>query len=169
MIDVNDYQRQKLVGFLWFGLAFAILAYLLSGCGNAYVTAYKSLATVRATAELTEQTLSDVCRIKAENCQAAHTSDASAFGECVGPCVDALGNWITYVRPAVNTGLAAGLGAIEVARAAKSKPDVLAIMKPIACALARGMKAWGHLLPPKVKTQVESIVKLVDAATCKGG
>jgi hypothetical protein len=45
----------------------AVMAFLLiygAGCGNQYVAAYKSLASVRAVASETELALSDVCRAK---------------------------------------------------------------------------------------------------------
>jgi hypothetical protein len=78
-----------------------------------------------------------------------------------------LDTWVKYVRPGVNTGIVASIGAIEVARVSKGKILPMTVIKPVACALARGLDQWIHLLPVSARSQVEAITKLVTLFTCK--
>lgn len=151
---------------LAWAIIWAIFATALHGCANPYLTAYRTTATARATAETTRDALHDVCHLKRVGCLETHGAGTPAYDACWAECRKAEMAWVDYVRPAINSGLLAALGAIQIAEATKVKPDVMAILKPIACALAAGLRQWGHLLPPSIKAQAETIAGLVAGATC---
>lgn len=148
------------------GLAAWLLA-LLTGCTDPYLAAYRTTATARATAATAEQALSESCRAKADACKAA-SATPDAYSACWAPCRHALESWIRIGRPAVNTALAAALAAVQLAELTRKKPSPLEYLKPVACALARALQQWGHLLPPATRAQIESVAGLVSAATCEG-
>jgi hypothetical protein len=147
--------------------AIVFIAALGTACPNPYVAAYKSLAAVKLTAEATRDGLYGACHLKRVSCWKANGSvKNAAYDKCWAECRKAEENWVKVIRPAVNTGLIAGDASIQVAKIAKTKPDWLAIVKPIACALASGMQQWQHLLPPPIKAKAETITVLVMGVAC---
>jgi hypothetical protein len=136
-----------------------------SGC-NPYGNAYRGLATARATAETARDVMAQVCHAKRVGCLTTHGPGTPGYDTCWADCRAAETAWVRYVRSAINTALAAGLGAIRVAEVAKTKPDMMAILRPVACALSVGLGQWLHLLPPSTAATVRALVDLAGAYAC---
>jgi hypothetical protein len=126
----RDEKRRLAVGLLGL-LGLALLAVLHAGCPSPYLTAYRGIATARATAATTEQALADACQVKRVGCLEAHGPGTPAYGACVEPCVKALTAWTKYTRPALNTALVAAVGSVATAEAVKAKAPLLDILKPV--------------------------------------
>jgi hypothetical protein len=165
LLDGERDGRRILAGALALA-GLVVLAVLHASCGNPYLTAYRTLATARATAETTRDTLGQVCHLKRVKCLETHGAGTPAYVMCWDDCRKAERAWVDYIRPAVNSGLLAGLGAIQTAEAVKGKVDIIAMLKPIVCAIGAGVTQWGHLLPPSVKADLMMFASIAAAATC---
>jgi hypothetical protein len=157
--------RDSLALVLVAGLA-VWLVWLATSCGNPYLTAYRSIATTRSVALATEGALGAACEEKVPRCLAANAIDSPGYVECMKACKAAMKAWRGTVRPAINSALVVAVGAVQVTEAAKSKPDTMTILKPVACALARALEQWGSLLPVSVRATAQAACAFVSAATC---
>ena len=120
----------------------------------------------------TGKTMAAVCKAKRVGCLATYnaatkvdpsktTEAAAALKECVKGCKEALTRWVKYVKPSVNSALAATWGGLETARLAGQKEtDVLKLIKPGACALIKGVEAWKGLLGDKLAGVIGPLVAL---------
>lgn len=150
-------------------LTFMLLNGLLSGCCNATCIAWRTTATVKDAATLTDTTIAGVAREKRASCAKVSSVGTPRYTECITPTRDALHQWVTYARPAINSALVATVAALTIAERAKQTPkDWLGLLKPAACALSRCTRAWGHLLPPSAQNTVLGVAAMVGYATCDG-
>lgn len=148
-------------------LVLAVVAQLCSACPNPYVVAYRSLASLKLTAEATRNELYTRCHQKRLSCWKENgAAKTPAYDKCWASCRGAEENWVKVIRPAINTGLVAGDASIQVAKVSKLKPDWLAIVRPIACALALGMQQWQHLLSDQARAKVEAITIFATGVAC---
>jgi hypothetical protein len=156
---------------IWVGLAIlaaiVVLGLLSHGCGNAYLTAYRGIATARATAASTEQALADACQVKRVGCLETHGPGTPAYGACIEPCRKGLDAWVRYTRPAINSALVASVGSVSTAEAIKGKVSLLEVLRPVACAVSRTMVQWVHLLPTSSRATVEAIARVAAGYVCK--
>lgn len=147
-------------------LLLALGLWCSAGCGNPYLTAYRSIASTRSVALATEGALGAACEEKVPRCLAAHAVYSPGYVSCMANCKAAMAAWRTYVRPSINSALVVAVGSVQIAEASKAKPDVMAILKPVACALARALEQWGSLLPPSVRATAAAACAFVALATC---
>lgn len=103
--------------------------------------------------DLTGSQLGAAMRMGHLSCKTKHGAKTPAFAACVKPYLDAQGSWRKYIRPVMDTTAQAGLTVLKTkAIVDKCKAEkncdkvILAILKPGACAILRGLRVWGHLL-----------------------
>ena len=159
-------QRRLAAGLLAL-IGLVLLAVLHSACADQYLTAYRGIATARATAASTEQALADVCHLKRVACLETHGAATPAYGTCIDPCRKGLDAWVRYTRPAINSARVASVGAVSTAEAIKGKVSLLEVLRPVACAVSRTMVQWIHLLPASSRATVEAIARGVAGYVCK--
>jgi len=140
----------------------------VSSCShqNPYLIAYRSLGTARAGLETLRDTLHQVCHLKRVACLETHGAGTAAYDTCWAQCRAAEKTWVDYLRPAANTGLLAGMTSIQLAEAAKTKPDVAAILRPLACVSGEVVKLWGHLLPPSIREEAGILAGIATGYAC---
>jgi hypothetical protein len=165
LLDGERDGRRILAGALALA-GLVVLAVLHASCGSPYLTAYRGIATARATAASTEQALADVCSLKRVSCLEAHGPATKAYDDCILGCRKALTAWTSITRPAINTALVAAVGAVSTAEAIKGKASLLDILRPVACALSRGMTEWLPMLPASARATVEAITRGVAGFVC---
>lgn len=105
-------------------------------------------------------------------CKSKHGARTPEFAACVKPYLAAQNSWRKYIRPSADTTAQAGLTVLRTkAIVDKCKREkncdkvVLAILKPGACAIMRGLRAWGHLLSDK-GAAVLSALGMFEGVTC---
>lgn len=155
----------KDVSRIWTGLtlllALVVVALIHSACAGAE---WRATLAVREASTMTDRTLADVCRAKWETCKGKPAVERDACFKAHG---DALDSWRKIGRPAIDSALIITVAALQIAERAKAKkPDWIALLKPAACALARGLAAWGHLLPPATLAAIKGPLDLVSGFTC---
>ncbi len=128
----------------------------LAGCSH-YTTAWKGTASAMEITKSTGTGLEVVGRPAYDKC-AQHGLKTPEFASCAGSWIRHLTNWQAYARPAMRAAVAATYGGLRVAEEAGKKGfDWMAALKPGGCALLRGLKAWGHLLPDKGKAALAAL------------
>jgi hypothetical protein len=158
--------RRDAVALAFVALCAVVLAGLCAGCGNKYTTAYRSLGAVREGAALAERALTDTCKGKVIQCERDHPTDRAAYLACADPCRKAGESWTRVVRPAINSALLVGVAAVDSAYQAKVSPSASSYLAPVACALARALELWGHLLPPPVAAAVRAVCGAIELGLC---
>jgi hypothetical protein len=148
------------VGVLLVAAAVLLLLWSTSCAG----AEWRATLAVREAGTMTDRTLADVCRQKWETCKPKVAVERDA---CFKGCADALDSWRKIARPAIDSALIVTVAALQIAEKARAKkPDWVALLKPAVCALARGLAAWGHMLPPATLAAIKGPLDLVAGFTC---
>lgn len=136
--------------------AVMILAWL-PGCKvTTHDIAVHMVRGLQQTRNLTGSQLGAGMRITYASCKAKHPGDKPALKACIKPALDLQAKWKGYIRPVVDTTAQSGKAVLQtkvvVDRCKREKncdKVIFAIIKPGACAILRGLTAFGHLLADK--------------------
>lgn len=138
-------------------LVFAAMLMLSAGCkATSYDVAVRSVRGLQQVRDLTGKQLATVMRTTHAECKAKHGAKTKEFADCVKPVLGHHDNWRKYVRPIMDTTAESGKAALTTtAIVEKCKKEkncdkvLLKILAPGACAIMRGVKAFGHLFADK--------------------
>jgi len=124
-----------------------------TGCRGPYDAAWRTLDGVIRARDATAAALATHAKAERERCLKAHGPKTEAGAACIKPTREALHQWRTVARPAVNTALQVTAASLQIAERAKADkpPDWMALLRPGACALLRAARAWGHWYPDEGK------------------
>lgn len=147
-------------------LAVAYLCSQIVSCSKLGV-GYRSVLVVRNAGDATSKALAAVAEAGRVKCKAAHKVKTAEYASCIKPYLDALEKWRLYVKPAINTALAATFGVLEAAKQrGQKKAPWLKAMKPGACKLSGALEQWKALSPEDFKSLI-ALIKSVEGLVCK--
>lgn len=155
-------------------VAVLILAWIPGCAASSHHISANMVRGLQQARDVTGAQLGAAIRLGHLSCKAKHGAKTAAFAACAKPYLDAQTNWGKYIRPAADTTAQAGLTVLSTkAIVDKCKVEkncdkvVLAIMAPAACAIIRGLRAWGHLLADKGAAILSSLGMFEGAACAK--
>ena len=148
----------------------AALAAGLVACAGPYATAWRTTEGVRQVGNQVDRALGTVAMKKHAECVTAHGRQTDGYAKCIDKHRRAVDTWRRVARPAVNSALAATVGAIQLAeRVDSDKPvDWADLLRPAVCALARAVEQWGHLMGSD-KERIKSLLRGLKGVTCNEG
>jgi hypothetical protein len=133
-------QVSKAAGAALVVAGLALVATAHAGCGS-LAPGYRTVLIVRDVGDQTGKTLANACKIRRLDCTEKHSPGSPQVKECLKTCHEALVTWTRYVRPALNSALAATYAGLETAYAAgKRKTDWRPLLRPGVCALLRAAR-----------------------------
>jgi hypothetical protein len=139
------------------------------GC-NKYAVAWRSAAGLQDAGNRTDDALAEAAAKKHNECLVKHGAKADGYAKCVEPYRQVLVAWVTYVRPAISSAIRTTVAALQIAERVKAdKTNWLALLKPGACALAKAVADWTHLMGDKAAEQVKKYLGLVEGLACEQG
>jgi len=148
----------------------AALAAGLAACAGPYAAAWRTTEGVRQVGNQVDHALGTVAMKKHVECVNAHGRQTDGYAKCIDKHRRALDTWRRVARPAVNSALAATVGAIQLAERVKSdKPmDWADLLRPAVCAITRAVEQWGHLMGND-KDRIMSLLRGLKGVTCNDG
>jgi len=148
----------------------AVLGAGFAACAGPYAAAWRTTEAVRQVGNQVDHSLGVVAQKKHIECVNAHGRQTEGYAKCIDKHRRALDTWRRVARPAVNSALAATVGAIQLAERVKSdKPvDWADLLRPAVCAIARAVEQWGHLMGSD-KDRIKSLLRGLKGVTCNDG
>lgn len=144
----------------------ALFAYIAAAC-SPYAAAWRTTAAVRSAGTFTANALATAALAKHDECTKLAAGDKAKYRACAGEHYRAAKAFRTYAVPAINTAVTVAVTSILLAERAKKKGlDWLAILKPAACALAKAVQEFRHLLPADTRRQLDTYLALIKGVTC---
>jgi len=145
-------------------MALGLLALSATAC-NPYAVAWRTTGAIQAAGNLTDRAIAISATKARDDCR----QKPATYALCMRDArpIQALTYWRQIARPAVNASLIATVTSMQIAERAKAKAlDWLAILRPAACALAKMVEQFGHLLGPQ-KSAVLVAVGIVKGVACE--
>ena len=143
------------------------LGVTLAACAGPYATAWRTTEAVRQVGNQVDNSLGIIAQKKHLECVNAHGRQTAGYASCIDKHRRAVDTWRRIARPAVNSALAATVGAIQLAERVKpDKPvDWAAVLQPAVCAISRAIEQWGHLMGND-KDRITSLLRGLKGVTC---
>jgi hypothetical protein len=150
-------------------------AALLCGCAGNLKTGYSALYITRNVGDKASLTLGELSKEAHQRCLAkakkpgveGEMVDVEVYKGCISKYKSAVEHWMNFIKPAVNSALAATWGALETARAAKSKNvNWVALLKPGLRALVEALEQWRGLMPKKAAEMLNQL-SAIRKAVCR--
>lgn len=152
---MKDSHKDLLLGVLvLFCLSILIVE---SGC-SPYKTSWRILSAVKAAGVTTSRILGEGAKTKHDQCSKGREPRDPAYAKCMGRWPEAIKYWTQVVKPALNTALVVAVTSLQIAERAKTKPDILGLLKLGVCALLRIPEQFKALLGTRL-IQVEAVTK----------
>ena len=163
--------RSFLEGALAITLGVLVALAVTSGCKSVLGIAWKATYGVKQAGELASETIGALADKKHEACLGKYPSKSTEYTQCVGPMKRLLEKWRDIAKPAINSALAATVGALLIAERAGvdkalSLMNVWKLIKPGICALAQVVEAWSGWIPQKTAKQLRTWLQLAKGVTC---
>ena len=165
--------KAKLAGA---GMALFVTVALMfsAGCGlGPRGVAAHTIRALQQARDLTAKQLAAAAAAKHVECKAAHGVRNQAFADCVRDHRQALDRWRQLVRPVVDSSAGVAVAAMDteaIVKKCKARKNcaavVLALLQPGACAIMRGLRAFGHYLSDK-GTAVLTVLKAFEVLSCR--
>lgn len=162
------------VGMIIIGLALAVLLSLGACRVTAYDVAVRTARSLQQARDLTAKQLAASAAARHAECKAQYGVKNEAFANCIRSHRKALEVWQETIRPILDTVCSAAIAALQttaLVKACKAARDcdkrILKLIAPGACALLRGLKAFGHLLPDGAGA-VLSVLGSFEGLVCDG-
>lgn len=128
-----------------------------SGC-SPYKASWRILSAVKAAGITTSKILGNSAKTKHDQCSKGRQPRDPAYAKCMGRWPEAIKYWTQVVKPALNTALVVAVTSLQIAERAKTKPDILGLLKLGVCALLRIPEQFKALLGTRL-IQVEAVTK----------
>lgn len=153
-----------LIGVL---VAITCIVFAATGCKSPYGMAWRTLDAVQKARDLGAAQLGKVAHDKHQACLAAHKAKMPEYAACIKPYRDALRTWQDVVRPSVNSAIQITATGVQIAERAKDDPKLnwIELLKPAVCAISRGLRAFGHLLPDKASALLK-LLPTLEGVSC---
>ncbi len=128
-----------------------------SGC-SPYKTSWRILSAVKAAGVTTSKILGNGAKAKHDQCSKGRRPKDPAYAQCMGRWPEVIKYWTQVVKPALNTALDVAVTSLQIAERAKTKPDILGLIKIGVCALLKIPVQFKALLGARL-IQVGAITK----------
>ncbi len=148
--------------------ALLVIAVLLSGC-KPFEAEWRTLSAVKAAGEIVDKAIAEAALKEHARCLKAHNSKTPAYKTCMEAtkAYKALTDWRKWGKPTVNSVLIAAVTAVQIWEKSKaSKVDLMTILKPAACALAKMVEQYGDLFKDKAPVVIMAIA-MVKGVSCE--
>ena len=137
-----------------------------AGCPGKYDAAWKSTAGVMRATQSAAKGLASIDKASHETCLKQHGPQTKAYAGCIQAASKRLIVWRDVIRPAARSSVAAAYAAIRIAEKAGNKEvDYMKYLADGGCALIRGLREWGHMLPDK-GASVLPLLEAFQGAVC---
>lgn len=143
-----------------------LLAIAVAACASPYAAAKRSTWSLMKATQTAGHGLATLARDADAKCSQQHPGGSEAYRTCTALWLKRLDAWRDYGRPAARSSVAGLYGAVRVSEVAKARPpDIAAGFKAGGCALLRGVREWGHMLPDRGAGVLKLLAGL-DPAVC---
>lgn len=179
--------NKRAVAVLWLGVALVFALSILiteSGCSK-YAASWRILSAVKHAGVTTEKILGEGAKAKHKVCAKGREWILEAncegkldclerlhearvkYSACVGDWPKAIKYWEQIIKPVLKTALTAATTSLVIAEKAKTKPDILDMVKIGVCALLKIPSMYKAILGARI-IQIESMIKpLAGFLKCK--
>lgn len=148
-----------------------VLAIALAGCAPNLSAGYRALYLTERAAETFSAIAAVAIKAKADACAAnksvAQLTATAEYNVCMAGVRKLGKHWVTKVKPAVNTAMAATYHGLEVARKAKAECSWETTLSAAACGLVLTFEQWLPFLSAQQKAQFSPMLAFASIFVCQ--
>ncbi len=159
------------VAIILLSMVCAVMVLAWSSCSPT-AGAVRGVRALQQARNLTARQLAAMVHARHLDCLQRHGTKTPEYTACIKDPRAWLSLWQGAIRPAADASAAVGVAALQteaLVRKCKAEKNctkvILSMMKPGACAITRGLKAWGHKLPDK-GAGVLGAIELLGVMSC---